>query len=507
MWKRICALMVIAMALCAFVPVASGQGARNPPTIRVGTREVLVPTVIRALVNYSLAYASRDDNYYDSRNLVPADFELFEDGKAQRILDATLERKYLTALQDNLGVQVIWALTPTSKWSRLQDRMFGVVTGTTYYVLAYQPPPSPEGSCHEIKIKVKPRNPDGSRLTTVEAEYIFGKGFKTDTVQVDRRNLLIDSRASYCNIEHSASDPLYGTKLGKQMESFVASATAKETGLSFRAIDFYDQGGVSRVRLVLDFSFAGYETGIPSFQAALVGLVYRNSGELAARFSDSNQQGCLFLGASYSELTAGLCREHVSNHYEAELALTPGEYDVRVAMNYHGKVHQAHAAISVGNYDSKSLAMSGIALCKRFYDSRRPEPNLPRELTSVPVMPFELVPLSSKGIELTPTGESWFKKKEPLLAYFEVYEPLLTGTAATKVAFQMRIIDIKTGELKTDTGLRLADSFVQAGKVVIPIAEQIAIDRLAKGDYRLEVQASDSAGNHTGWHAASFTVE
>jgi hypothetical protein len=45
------------------------------------------------------------------------------------------------------------------------------------------------------------------------------------------------------------------------------------------------------------------------------------------------------------------------------------------------------------------------------------------------------------------------------------------------------------------------------GNPVIPVGEEIAIDKLHSGDYRLEVQASDSTGKCTVWRAASFTVE
>ena len=122
-------------------------------------------------------------------------------------------------------------------------------------------------------------------------------------------------------------------------------------------------------------------------------------------------------------------------------------------------------------------------------------------------MPFELIPLVSKGMEFTPTGDSRFKKKEPLIAYFEVYEPLLAGTEKVNVQFRMRITDVKTGELKTDTGLRPADSYIHAGNPIIPIAEQIAINELSKGEYRLETQACDSAGIATQWRATTFIVE
>ena len=48
---------------------------------------------------------------------------------------------------------------------------------------------------------------------------------------------------------------------------------------------------------------------------------------------------------------------------------------------------------------------------------------------------------------------------------------------------------------------------MEAGKSVIPVSEQITTTKLAKGSYRIEVQASDSAGRSTPWRTATFNVE
>ena len=99
------------------------------------------------------------------------------------------------------------------------------------------------------------------------------------------------------------------------------------------------------------------------------------------------------------------------------------------------------------------------------------------------------------------------KLARPLFAYFEEYEPLLSATPAATVQTQLRITDVKTGEVKVDTGKRSADDWIQPGKSAIPIAEQIAVDKGRAGSYRLEVQASDSARKSTAWRTADFTVE
>jgi len=48
---------------------------------------------------------------------------------------------------------------------------------------------------------------------------------------------------------------------------------------------------------------------------------------------------------------------------------------------------------------------------------------------------------------------------------------------------------------------------VKAGSPVIPIGRGIDINKLPNGSYRLDVQATDSAGKSTPWQAANFTVE
>src|SRR5208283_4506866 len=86
-------------------------------------------------------------------------------------------------------------------------------------------------------------------------------------------------------------------------------------------------------------------------------------------------------------------------------------------------------------------------------------------------------------------------------------EAPLGESGAVKLQFQMRVTDAKTGEVKAETGMRPVASGTRLGNPVIPVWEEIAIDKLPSGTYRLEVQASDSAGKSTVWRAASFTVE
>jgi hypothetical protein len=113
----------------------------------------------------------------------------------------------------------------------------------------------------------------------------------------------------------------------------------------------------------------------------------------------------------------------------------------------------------------------------------------------------------SRETEFKPTGDTRFKKTETLYTYFEVYEPLLVAEPSTTVDFHVRIVDLKTGELRSDSPPVSATPYVKPGSPVIPIGRKTNISNLPRGWYRLDVQATDSAGQTTPWRSVNFTVE
>jgi hypothetical protein len=84
-----------------------------------------------------------------------------------------------------------------------------------------------------------------------------------------------------------------------------------------------------------------------------------------------------------------------------------------------------------------------------------------------------------------------------LIPYFEVYEPLRSLEAKPTVQVHMRFVDARTGEIRIDFPPSDTESYAGAGSTLIPIWERLAVSQLAKGEYRLEVQATDSAGHAT----------
>ena len=98
----------------------------------------------------------------------------------------------------------------------------------------------------------------------------------------------------------------------------------------------------------------------------------------------------------------------------------------RVAIDFGGALRHAEVPVHI-RVPEKALAVSGIALCMRYFPHDQPLRGSQPPPDGIPTLPFELAPLVSKGIEFTPTGKTHFTKKDPLAAYFEVYEPLLAG--------------------------------------------------------------------------------
>jgi len=474
-------LLLCGVFSCSLAPFLHAQDA---PAIRVEAHEVLVP--VRVFSNKA----------YEVPQLDASDFHVFEDGQEQQIQKVISVRAYDRMFNDNLGVGDEWARTPRGKWTSFRDTALSIASPAYVHLIAYVPPSSKPESCHQIKVKLDPKDASGGRFISAQVQF----GQKVIKEQVDRRKLLVLSRTEYCNTEHSSYDPLNGTEVSKVLEQYAAATEARKDGLSLQASAFYPESGTARVYVGLDFSSIGNQTGIPSFNISLLAMIYKKDGALATRFSDSTQAGCLFVRrptlASYQ-----LCKEGIPNHYETQVDLSPGDYDLRVVLDYGGQLRRVQVPITVDKFDAKQLGMSGIALCKRFH--KRSEP----EQSPVPTMLFEFLPLLSAGMEFTITGDTHYKKWEPLIVYFEAYEPLLAGAGSGNVQFEVRIFDAKTGEARDGTGLLGAQPWVQAGNPIIPIAEKISINKLAPSAYRLEVQVSDSAGARTGWRTTSFTLE
>ena len=478
--------------------------------------------------------------------LAPKDFRVLEDGIEQTVSSVARQRWHYWRVLDNYGNHLEYSVASTDKWSASDyDSLVNPYWSPPVlesYVVGYAPPPSAYGSCHHIK------------------------------VSVDRRNVVVYNRTEYCNVAHSTSDPLEGTAFGQQLESELASAEKSKISVMGVSGLFFGDSGLMRVHLALEFPWDSlhrkWRNGNLLATIAALGAVYGTDGMLVARFSD---QACCALDmplihAGNVAVSSGVEVYEIPARYESLLDLPAGQYELRVILSDGKNFGRVNLRLSVDSYEDKPLALSSVALCKRFHRVDPPE-------YTEGILPSKFVPLASKGVEFTPTADPTFdKKRDPLFAYFEIYAPKQVGAAAgatnapnptsaagetlapsnaraavagetiapqppaqpelpatgftadeasapksqiepkpsgagnTTVHFQLKITNLKTGQVQINSGLRPADEFQRACKAVIPIVQEVSTHDLPKGNYRLEVQASDSAGHRTPWHPATFTI-
>ncbi len=494
MKKLMIAVVLGGVALGTPIPRALAQ-TPDKLVFHAESDQVLVPTFVydKTLITLLPQMRPRDTrnlwnwNHGEISDLSSKVFHLFEDGKEQKIQNVTARRWFAHMdVYDNVSNHVEYSDTPIGKWKGPDlGPNWGPVFEVHLYLIAYAPPPSAQGSCHLIEVKV------------------------------DRPNSFVLARSQYCNTKHSPNDPLNGTKFGQQMEGDAASRRAGKINLSLQTGSFYTDTDALRVNIALEFPWKTLKhewRDVGTVHSAyatigILGMVYRKDGTLAARFSGLGccspdlplfLWGGLSLGYAYSDFDPA----YIPTAYEAQIQLPPGEYNLQVLLSDGAKFGRVRVPLTVDRYDRKQLAVSSIVLCKRFRNAAASTPE-----ASVDDFASQYVPLVSNGVEFTPAGDTRFKKGDALFAYFEVYEPPLDGQPAATVQSQLKVTNVKTGELKVDTGARTAATWIQPGSSVIRIAEELSVEKLPAGSYRLEVQASDSAGKSTVWRAAEFTVE
>jgi len=450
----------------------------------------------------SQAYMPEDCSHAEVHGLTMRDFRVLEGGVEQKIQQIAVEGCWVAA-RDNMTWHEETSVTPTGIWSSID--LFGVLRPDVvrrFYNLAYAPAERGPG-CHPI------------------------------AVSVDRPGTVLYARDQYCTGQ-SMSDPLYATNYGNRLGSDLASRKNGKIRLSVQASYFYTDEGRVRLEVAIEFPWKSMfhqwdpTTGSLYARIGVLGMVYREDASLAARFSDllypsywptfvqGGQVAPALLAAesdhgadgqqpNLSERVVGALSGKdpgwLPTRYETQIGLSPGEYDLQIVVSDTQKFGAAEVPLHIDNYDGRALGLSSVMLCKRFRDAHVAAV----ERAAANFAP-QYMPLVSKNIEVTPSGDTHVKKGQLLIPYFEIYEPLLTNAPATAVQAHFRIIEAKNGNTRDDFMVD-AQSFEQPGRTMIPIEREILTDKMPRGAYRLEVQATDSAGNSTPWRTAEFTVE
>ena len=411
-------------------------------------------------------------HFMEMHDLTARDFHVLENGVEQKIETATYEREALFTVRDNHGIHLEWSHTPQAKWDSV-DLGPGWIPAPSrhFYQLSYVPSKAAKGECRIVKVSANP-----------PAAVVYA----TD---------------QYCDVANPATDPLDGTKFGKQMEAELMSQRKAKIPLSAHVGFFYPGAQLARIELVLGFPWnhLRYHETETDLHASIgvVGVVYNADGTVAARFSDFACCSSATRWLAHGSSIAG----NLPSHYETQLQLHAGtEYELRVVLSDGQRFGRAVIPLKVDAYDGRQLAVSSVVLCDRFRDAKVAA----EEEAEVQLAP-QYVPLASRNLRLTPASQTRFKSTDHSVAYFEVYEPQRGGESKAEVKTHVRIVDAQTGETKFDFDPADSTSYERTDCRVVAFAGDLSIARLSKGNYRLEVQVTDRRS--TVLRSASFTIE
>ena len=338
---------------------------------------------------------------------------------------------------------------------------------TEYYVLGYAPPPSEEGACHTLKVKV------------------------------ERSGTVSRWRSGYCNVR--STDMLAGKPEEKQLQDRITGSQPGTIAASMLAPFFYTSVNTARVNLAIEVppNTIKFEkqNGKLHGTANVVGLAYKLDGTVAARFSDT-------LSLTFEDKKEVEEFNSKPAHYETQFDVASGHYNLKVVFNPHGadSFAKLELPLVIDPYDGKQFTLSAVALSKDIHPVSQMGERLDAALLE------DRTPLVTQGVQLVPSGSDQFKKSDHAGFYVEIYDSLLTSAnPPAKVGVKMAVIDRKSGEKKFESGIAAKD--VKAGSALVPMGLKLPVDTLPPGSYRLELKAVDSAGNISQPRSADFEVE
>jgi VWFA-related protein len=335
-----------------------------------------------------------------------------------------------------------------------------------YYILAYTPPESLEGSCHTLRVKV------------------------------DRGGTDVRARSGYCNVK--PVDLLAGNRVEQDLENRATGSQSGTVTASMRAPFFYTSPNAARVDLAIEIPSESLKfekvKGKLHSEVNVLGIAYKLDGAIAARFSDTVKLDL----ENQKELAAF---KQKPLHYENQFDVASGQYNFKVVFSSGGESFgKLEQPLVVEPNDGNQFGLSGLALSKEVHKVSELETALDAELLE------GRSPLVALGLQFTPTGANRFKTTDSATMYLEIYEPLLVGGNPPKVAVQLRLVDRKTGDQKVDSGVVEVANFIHAGNPVIPVGLRLPVASLAVGSYRAELTALDSAGKSV-VRSADFEIE
>jgi hypothetical protein len=334
-----------------------------------------------------------------------------------------------------------------------------------YYLLGYKPSVSDEGSCHTLKVKV------------------------------DRGGTSVRARSGYCNAR--PADLLAGNPIEKDLEARAGGEMKGNVNALMQTPFFYTSPNTAQVHLAVDIPSGALKfekvKGKQHAAVNILGIAYKPDGAIAARFSDTSN-----VDLDGKKEVEEFQKEPF--HYENQFEIASGEYKLKVVFSSGNESFgKLEAPLSIDPYGGKEFSISGLALSNNIRRASDMATGLDSQLLE------DRTPLLVQGMQISPSASNHFKKTDTAGLYAQIYEPLLKGPNLPSVAFEMRVVDRKSGQEKMKVRDRVA--LTKGGDPVIPLGLQIPVTKLDPGSYRVEVRAADSTGTTTKTRTADFEVE
>lgn len=333
-----------------------------------------------------------------------------------------------------------------------------------FYVLSYSPPDSPDGSCHKLRVKVK------------------------------RDGLNLRSREGYC--KRTPGDLLSGNAVERTLEQKAQAQQSGNIQAKMQVPYFYKAPNVVRVAAVMEIQPANVlfkkEKNKFMGQLDVLGIANKTDGSAGARFSD-------VVKFEFDSQAAVDEFKRTPYRYESQFDIAPGEYKLAVVLGGGGE--------SFGRFEREldidafagEFALSGLALAREFRQAGVGLAGLDEFLID------DRKKLIADGVEVLPSATSKLAANGTAVMFAEIYEPLLKDPELV-VAFQIRVLDRASGELRGDSGLLRLDLNGKRTGTIIPLALNLPVKSLSPGSYTLEFQALDSAGK-AAKRTAPFEIE
>jgi VWFA-related protein len=334
-----------------------------------------------------------------------------------------------------------------------------------YYLLGYKPTISAEGRCHTLKVKV------------------------------DRGGTNVRARSGYCNAR--PVDLLAGNSIEKELETRAGSEMKGNVSGSMRMPFFYTSPNTSQIHLAVEIASGAFKfekvKGKQHAAINILGIAYKPDGSIAARFSDTANLD--FDGKKEVEEF-----QKQPFRYENQFGIACGEYNLKVVFSSgNDSFGKLEAPLLVDPYQGKEFSMSGVALSNNIRRASDISADLDGQLLE------DRTPLMVQGLQISPSASNHFKKTDTAAIYAEVYEPLLKNLNPPEVAYELTVVELKSGQQKLHIGDRIPKG--KTGDPVIPLGLKLPVASLSSGTYRVELRAVDSVGNSSKTRSAEFEVE